>query len=36
MHDNNIKACFYCKIKKKKEKEKFLEKNESNEMFAFT
>ena len=36
MHDNNIKACFYCKINQKKEKEKFLEKNESNEMFAFT
>ena len=41
MHDNNIKACHYCKINrniesKKQEKEKFLEKNEKNEVLSFT
>jgi len=41
MHDNNIKTCFYCKINqnienKKQEKEKFLEKNENNEILSFT
>ena len=36
IHDNNTKACFYCKINQKKEKEKFLEKNKNNEVLSFT
>jgi len=36
MHGNNIKSCFYCKINHKKEKQRFLEKNENNEILSFT
>ena len=41
MHDNNVKACHYCKMNrniesKRQEKEKFLEKNENNEVLSFT
>ncbi len=37
IHDNNTKTCFYCKMnQRKEEKEKFREKNENNEILAFT
>ena len=36
IHDNTIKNCFYCKVNQNKVKEKFLEKNENNEILSFT
>ncbi len=37
MHDKNNKTWFECKInQRKEEKEKFIEKNENNEILAFT